>query len=86
MPLYEEIRIWERSNKDEAVCYRCLRMISNGLFYVQSADYYYQSSDEAGFNTQFIELFLEEAPEIRTDGYTSLEAAITAFKVEFNNQ
>ncbi len=86
MSLYKEIKIWERSGKEKAVCYRCLQMISNGLFYVQSADYYYKSADDAGFDAQFIELFLEEPPEKRTTGYTSVAAAITAFKVQFNNQ
>ncbi len=84
MELYEEVKIWERSNEENAICYRCLRFISNGLYYVQSADHHYKSTDNSEFESQFVELFMEEAPRTRTSGYPTLEAAILAFKQEMD--
>lgn len=82
MELYEEVNVWEKLNEGNAICYRCLRLLSNGLYYVQSADHYYKSTDHAEFESQFAELFIEEAPRVRTSGYPTLQAAISAFKEE----
>ena len=83
MNLYEEIKIWERPEKGKAICYRCLRLVSSGFYYIQSADYYNKSTNHLELDLQFAELLIDEAPEIRTAGYTTIEEAVLVFKAEF---
>ena len=84
--LYKQINIWKRKSHDHLVCYRCFELVSQNKYCVQSCDYIYKdSSNESinSFNDQFIELLLEEAPEIRSTLYDTIEEAVAAHDKDF---
>jgi hypothetical protein len=82
MKLFEEINVWERKSAENITCYRCFKLIPDGGYCVQSADYYY-SNQERNFKQQFIELLLEDSPDLRSSVFASLEEAILNFNDQF---
>jgi hypothetical protein len=87
MPMYREVSVWERTEGTGLVCYRCLELLPQGGFCVQSADFYQQADDfckrDKGFARQFIELLIEDSPEARTKVFPTLQEAIEDHKREF---
>lgn len=88
MQLYQEINIWVRVREGVVACYRCLQLLPQGTYCVQSKDFFrepfsrerLQQSDK-----QFIELFSDEAPEIRGETAGSLDEAIKRHEEQFSD-
>jgi hypothetical protein len=82
--LYRSIDVWKRY-AGHAVRYRCFEILPVKKFCVQSADYY--RLEDAGrkddLDRQFIELFLEQAPEERSKVFNTIEEAIEWHDWEF---
>lgn len=86
--MFKAIDIWKRLDDTKALRYRCFQRLTDGQFCVQSADYYYLPIREEQVKTldrQFLELFLEEAPDQRSSLHPTLEDAITMYNLEFSN-
>ena len=79
--------VWRRT-ENQAIRYRCFQNVRTGLFSVQSADFYQLPLNHENIcrhDNQFIEYFLEEAPDDRSGSFNSLEEAIQAHDDEFEN-
>ena len=86
MTLYRYIPVWKRT-ATEIVLYRCFEVPGLG-FSVQSADYFQVtnlSGDMERSEKQFLELLLEEAPELRSKPEATVELAIKRFDEDFEN-
>ena len=87
--LYERIDVFRKTaDSNEIIIYRCWRVLSKHVFIVQSADRVRlpATPDElASHETRVLELFSEVAPNERSEEFPSLEAAILAFDLEFDN-
>lgn len=86
--MFKTITIWKRLDDTKALCYRCFQRLTDGKFCVQSADYYYLPIREEQvrmLERQFLELFLEEAPDSRSLLYPTLEEAIASYDAEFTD-
>jgi hypothetical protein len=84
--MFKAIDIWKRLNDATSVRYRCFQRLIDGQFFVQSADYYHLPLREEQVRTldrQFLELFIEEAPDQRSSLYPTLEEAIAMYGLEF---
>lgn len=84
--MFKAIDIWKRLDDTTAVHYRCFQHLTNGQFCVQSADYYHMPIREEQvrmLDRQFLELFIEEAPNQRSSLYPTLEEAIAMYDLEF---
>jgi hypothetical protein len=85
--LYKSIDIWRRKG-GAVVRYRCFHILPDNLYCVQSADSYRPPFGDVSImqhDKQFLELLVEEAPELRSAGFPSLTEAIAAFDREFDN-
>ncbi|MDM3871791.1 hypothetical protein QSV34_10555 [Porticoccus sp. W117] len=85
--LYKKISVWKREDERTAIKYNCFELIKLKKYCVQSADYYsipIDSKDIADLSRQYLDLFLEEAPENRGELYDSLEEAIEKFDSDFD--
>ena len=86
MKLFEQINVWRRVDESESVCYRCFRLLPDGGYSVQSADFVrLNHTDQQDFNRQHVELFLEQSPDDRGGLWPTLEAAIENFQREFES-
>ncbi len=68
------------------VRYRCFKILTPERYCVQSADFYrlpIRPEQVANLDKQFLELVVEQAPNVRTQTYPSLEQAIAAHDEEF---
>jgi hypothetical protein len=86
MSFYEAVDVWRRMSADRSVRYRCFRSLSSGKYSVQSADFYQLPLNPQtilNLEKQFLELFTEEAPDSRSEGFETLQAAIEAHISEF---
>ena len=86
--MYKAIDVWRRVDNTRIARYRCFNVLTTQRFCVQSVDFYYLPLDETQIGQlekQFIELLFDEAPEIRTETYPTLEEAIKAHDNEFDN-
>jgi len=84
--MYKEIKVWKRLNESEAICYRCFQSIETNKYYVQSSDYFRLPVEKIRIDEsekQFVELFIEDDPCVRTDGFNSLKEAIENNEDEF---
>jgi hypothetical protein len=85
--MYRAIEVWDRRANGELVCYRCLEVLPDGGFCVQSADFYRQDQEfgeqDMMFGQQFIELLREESPEQRAVVLPTLREAIERHQKEF---
>jgi hypothetical protein len=85
MKLFEEINVWERDASANAVCYKCLKLLPDQGYCVQSADFYNSEALQKNmFAIQFVELFIEASPDLRIEPKPTLELAIAHFKDQFN--
>lgn len=83
MSLYKAIDIWERRDSRTAVRYRCFESLDTGKFSVQSADFYHDEKSPTNLDVQFVELFTEQDPAVRSGEHVTLNAAIVAHNREF---
>jgi len=87
--LFRTVDVWKRLDSGGAVCYRCFELLPSGSFCVQSADYYDNGEVAEAtqkFSKQYLELFLEEYPNIRSEVFDSLEEAIYRFDADFSDE
>jgi hypothetical protein len=88
MKLYRAIDVWKRINENEAVCFRCFQVGDKNAFCVQSSDFYRIPIDKKQFRqleVQYIELFIEEDPDIRAKVYPTLKEAIETHERDFKD-
>lgn len=86
MNLFEQINVWHRIDDSESVCYRCYRLLPDGGYCVQSADFFRLNQvDKQDFNRQQVELFLEQSPDDRSGLWPTLDEAIRKFQEEFES-
>ncbi len=76
------------NNEKGATRYRCFEILGENMFCVQNSDYFeYPINNETVNNYEdndlFLELFIESAPEERTEVHSSLEKAIWAHEQDF---
>jgi hypothetical protein len=86
-PMFKAIDVWKRISDSAAVRYRCFQCLQTGKYSVQSADFYRlpgNPNESAQLERQHIELFIEQAPDGRSEAYETLEAAIEAHEAEFD--
>jgi len=84
--MFKTIDVWKRISDSEAVRYRCFQCLRTGKYSVQSADFYRlpgNPDQSAQLERQHIELFIEQAPDGRSEACETLEAAIKAHEAEF---
>ena len=86
MKIYKSIDVWKKIDEKTSVRFRCFQISEEAAYCVQSADIYHYPLDKNQINyldRQYIELFLEENPDIRSNVYPTLEEAIRAHEDEF---
>jgi hypothetical protein len=86
MEYYKAIDVWSRRDRGTIVRYRCFQLLPDGGYSVQSADHYhapFRDDRPAQHEKQFLELFLQEAPEVRAPLLPTLLEAIRAFDRDF---
>ena len=87
--LFKFFDVWERSEKDYAIRYRCFEVLGEHKFGVQNADFLrhpISNAQQIDFDNQFLELLIEVSPEKRTEVYPTLEEAIKRHKDEFDDK
>jgi hypothetical protein len=86
MRLFEQINVWHRIDDSESVCYRCFRLLPDGGYCVQSADFFRLNDGKIkDFDQQQVELFLERSPDERSGLLPTLYEAIKRFQEEFES-
>lgn len=86
--IFKFFDVWERSEKDCAIRYRCFEVLGERKFGVQNTDYLRYPISEAqriDFDNQFLELLIEVSPEKRTEVYPTIEEAIKKHKDDFED-
>jgi hypothetical protein len=84
--MYIAIDVWKRVDSQTLIRFRCFQVLPQNKYVVQSADFYRLPLDEARVNElerQFLELFFEEAPEVRAEMSETLEEAVRKHVQEF---
>jgi hypothetical protein len=84
--LYIEVNVWKRIDQSRLLRYRCFHLLPENKYAVQSADFYNLPVDDKQIrylDKQFIQLFCEEEPAVRSDLFESLEEAIAAHDRDF---
>jgi hypothetical protein len=87
MKLYRYVPIWSRASKG-LVLYRCFEVLGLG-FTVQSKDHFSVAPEPGVYlqlHSQFLELFTEQAPELRFPCEPTIEAAVAAFDSCFRGE
>ncbi len=83
--MYKAIDVWKR--KDGVIVrFRCFEVMPSRGYCVQSADFYSIPLDREQIprlEKQFLELLLEEAPEVRGGLFPTIEEAIAAHERDF---
>jgi len=84
---YKGFDVWKRG-REKLQVFRCFEIIPNGGYCVQSSDFY--RKDQAGRVTkdhekQFLELLMDEPPELRSRVFPTIEEAILDFETTFEN-
>jgi len=83
--MFTSIEVWKRVDERTAIRYRCFRSLGTGKYSV-SADFYQLPLDPARIPTldeQYIELFIEQPPDVRSGSFDTIEEAIAAHDDEF---
>jgi hypothetical protein len=86
MKLYKSIDVWRRRGPTTVIRYRCLQILPDGGYCVQSADFFnipITADRIRESEQQFVELLAEQAPDERSGGYSTLEQAIAAHDADF---
>lgn len=85
--MYVSINVMKRAS-DHVVVYRCFQRLSDGAYFVQSADRVWlpvQLEKLQSLETQFWELLIEDEPETRSSPALTLQDAIRAFDACFES-
>ena len=88
MKYYKALDVWYRKNEKTVVRYRCFQLLPDGGFSVQSADYYrapFADSRAEKLDKQFLELVAEEAPEVRSQLFPTIDEPVQSFMQEFED-
>lgn len=83
---YKQIDVWQKMSDNEIICFRCFEIMPDGLFCVQSADFYDKDSIRnrvGAIENQYLELLLEDEPDNREGAYETLLEAIEAHQNAF---
>ena len=86
MEYYKAIDVWSKKDEGTVVRYCCFQMLPDGGYTVQSADYYnvpFREGQSVQHEKQFLELFSEEVPRLRSPLFPTLMEAILAFDRDF---
>ncbi|NVJ24401.1 MULTISPECIES: hypothetical protein [Myxococcus] len=86
--LYRPFDIVRRLGANVAVVYRCVEVLPGRGFVVQSADWVRLPVEREllrRHEQQFWELLCEEAPEVRSSLFATVEQAIASFDADFGN-
>ena len=78
---YRSIDVWKRTEDGKALRYVCFELLGESNYCVQSIDVYDNPRKESNakyLDNLFTELFIEEAPECRSELFDSLEEAVSA--------
>jgi hypothetical protein len=84
--LYKTIDVWRKKGNDCAIRYRCFEILGENKFCIQSVDYFYlpfAKKEVKQLERQFVELFIEVAPEERNDCFSTIEEAIKSYDDTF---
>jgi hypothetical protein len=87
--MYRSIDIWARREDGTVVRYRCFELLPDRTYCVQSADFFRLPLDDnqvRQLDRQFMELLLEEPPEIRAGAYSTIAEAIAAHDRDFSDE
>ena len=85
---YEPIDIWSEVKAGTFYCYTLFKRLSDKKYAVQSKDSYYLSNTDESlkyFGNQRVSLFIEENIDERGIFADSIEGAISAFELSFND-
>lgn len=85
MTLYRHIPVYRRIEGGVSL-YHVFEIIGRG-YAVQSRDFHYPDSPNAHrmqLDAQLLELLTEEAPEVRSGLFATIESAVDAFDAEFD--
>lgn len=83
--MYQQINIFKR-NSDSLFIYRCFKCLSSNQYYVQSKDTVTFPLSKETLNyldSQTYELFFDDDIAARTESFSTIEAAIKEFEVDF---
>lgn len=86
--LWRSQDIWRRKS-GYVVRYRCFENLNNGMYTVQSADFYRLPLDQetsSQHEERYLELLIEEDPGERNKLFQTIEEAIAAHDAEFDNE
>ncbi len=86
--MFRGIDVWKRLDNGTLARYRCLQMLPQNRYCVQSVDFYRQPFDEKQMrelDRQFIELLLDQAPDDENEMYETLEEAISKHDQDFQD-
>jgi hypothetical protein len=79
--MYMIVNVIKRAT-DHLVVYRCLQRLSDGVYFVQSADRVrlpIRPEDLRALESQFYELLIENEPDTRSEPAQTVQDAIRAF-------
>jgi len=79
---FRSIDVWRRVSASSVYRYRCFKNIETCEYCVQSRDVYsnpIQKGHMEMLERNFVDLMVEEDPDVRSGSFGSLEAAIEAF-------
>lgn len=80
------INVWRRLDDGRLVHYRCFQLVPRGGYCVQSADFYSLPIDQdrrKDLENQFLELLVEQPPNLRSGVFPTLEEAIARHDADF---
>jgi len=84
--MYKSFDVWVYEQDESAARYRCFEILETGKFCVQSKDIYRQAVSPSlvdQLDLQFLELLLEERPDVRSGTFDFVAEAIRAHEESF---
>lgn len=84
--MFKSFDVWNRTENQELIRYRCFENVSDGTFCVQSADFFrtpIQHDRILQSEKQWIELLFEQSPFDRSGSFSTIEEAIAHHDSEF---
>lgn len=86
--LYRQVEIWKKCGTDQMAIYRCLENLGDNKFMVDRVEFFQlpiDKNDLSNIVVDQMEMFMEEFPEDRLSKHDTLEEAIEAHDIEFEN-
>lgn len=85
--MFKEVNVWLENGEKELIRYRLFQDLSNGKFFVKSADHFHEKFDAKTVEEQkvyFIDsLFEYGITEFANETFDTIEEAIATFDAEF---